>query len=133
MLSKPTGGPKQQPHPQQSQPHPQQSQAHPPVYSHSHTVAARQAHPNYSTPVQPQKPYQQQPHPQSVVQHQSVYHQGGTVFGSPVKPHKKATYSQMTGRPEIVSDHPLKARFNDQGQELRTNPPQVSVYIIYVV
>ena len=134
MLGRP-GGTTRQPHPQHSQPHP-------PSRPYSHTFAGHQSHPpNYSPSILPQKPHHL--HSQTVVQHQPMQQQrqeqqqqqqqnrqhprqGGAMFGSPVRPHKKGTFSQLPGRPQLVSDHPLK---NEQGQELKTNPPQVSIHV----
>ena len=121
------------------QPHPQHSQPHPPSRPYPRTFAGHQPHPpNYSPSILPQKPHQ--PHSQTIVQHQPMHQQwqeqqqqqpnqqhqqGGAMSGSPVRPHKKGTFSQLPGRPQLVTDHPLK---DERGQELRTNPPQVSVY-----
>lgn len=114
MLSKPGGGARK-PHPQ---PH-----SSPRPYSYSTT--GHQPHPPNSS-ILPQRPQTQQ-HSQTVVQHQPMqqhqqqHRHGGVTSVTPVRPHKKGTFSQVLGRPEFISDHPLK---DTEEQELKTNPPQ---------
>ena len=120
MLGRP-GGASRQSHPQQSQPQPHP----PPSRPHARPFVPHQAYPpNYSPPTQQQKHHQ--PHPQAAAQQQWQQHQqqGGAVFDSP---NKRGNFSQVPGRPQFVSD-PVK---EEQGQELKTNPPQVSMYLIY--
>lgn len=104
------------------QPHPRQPQPHPPSRPHSQTFSGHQpCPPNYSPSTMPQRVHpayaqtvgQQRP----IVQQQ---HQHTGIFSSPSKSsHRKGTFTQVTGRPEIVTDKMEKE------QELKTNPHQV--------
>ena len=119
MLSKP-GGAARKPH---LQPH-----SSPRPYSHSAT--GHQPYPPNSS-ILPQRPQTQQ-HSQTALQHQPMqqhqqqHRHGGVTSVTPVRPHKKGTFSQVPGRPEFISEYPLN---DNEEQELKTNPPQVSIYI----